>query len=395
MTRALAVIDGEHYAPVVRDALADLPYEFAAAYFVGGTEKVVGGEDYGVPVVEDFERALAEHAPEVVFDLSGEPILDPESRLHLASRALAHGVTYAGADFRLDPPSFESFPLPSVAVIGTGKRVGKTAIAGHLARVLAQRQKVVVVAMGRGGPPEPQVIESPPTVDDLVALARAGGHAASDYIETAALAGVATVGCRRCGSGMAGAAVTSNVIGGAALAVGLDPDLVLFDGSGAAVPPIAADARILVAHDVRAGLNLYRVLISDLVLTRDETVAREVARASIVPVLPFDLRLKPAAPLGGRRTAVFTTGAERVEHLDAEVVHVSANLARRDLLREELARVDADVYLVELKAAAIDIVAEAALERGVEVVFAQNEVVSEGLDERVWALADRVLERVA
>jgi hypothetical protein len=29
--RALAVIDGEHYAPVVRDALAELPYEFVAA----------------------------------------------------------------------------------------------------------------------------------------------------------------------------------------------------------------------------------------------------------------------------------------------------------------------------------------------------------------------------
>ena len=33
MTRAIALIDGEHYAPVVRDALAELPYEFAAAFF--------------------------------------------------------------------------------------------------------------------------------------------------------------------------------------------------------------------------------------------------------------------------------------------------------------------------------------------------------------------------
>jgi len=27
MTRALVVIDGEHYPPVVRDAIAGLPYE--------------------------------------------------------------------------------------------------------------------------------------------------------------------------------------------------------------------------------------------------------------------------------------------------------------------------------------------------------------------------------
>ena len=41
---------------------------------------------------------------------------------------------------------------------------------------------------------------------------------------------------------------------------------------------------------------------------------------------------------------------------------------------------DAEVYLVELKAAAIDVVAEAAHERGAEVVLAANDVVSDRLD---------------
>ena len=55
---------------------------------------------------------------------------------------------------------------------------------------------------------------------------------------------------------------------------------------------------------------------------------------------------------------------------------VSGNLARREALREDVARAgDAEVYVVEIKAAAIDVVAEAALERGVEVVFADNELV--------------------
>jgi cyclic 2,3-diphosphoglycerate synthetase len=322
-------------------------------------------------------------------------VLAPADRLRLASVALARNVAYAGADFRFDPPALEPFPRPSLAVVGTGKRVGKTAVTGHIARVLARRRRVVVVAMGRGGPPEPQVIESAPTVEDLVSLSRAGGHAASDYLETAALAGVPTVGCRRCGSGMAGEVATSSVLAGADVAVGLDQDVVIFDGSGAVGPPIAADARILVAHDVAAGLNLFRVLISDLVLTMDESVAREIARASSVPVLAFDLRLKPATPLAGRRTAVFTTGAERVDHLDADVVHVSTNLARRSVLRDELASVDAEVYLVELKAAAIDVVAEAALERGAQIVLAENEVIADGLDEHVENLAGRILERVA
>jgi cyclic 2,3-diphosphoglycerate synthase len=386
--RVLAVIDGEHYAPVVRATLAELEGEVVAAYFSGGTEKLRGDEDYGVPLLDDFEQALDEYQPDLVFDLSGEPVLDPWGRLQLASRALARGVAYAGADFRFDAPEYASFELPSLAVIGTGKRVGKTAVTGHVARLLARDRKVSVVAMGRGGPAEPELIESPPGIEELVARARGGEHAASDYLETAALAGVTTIGCRRCGSGIAGAVGMSNVLAGAELAASLAPDLVLFDGSGAAIPPIATDARILVAHDVEAGLNAYRALISDLVLTMDERVAREVTYLSDAPVLEFDLRLKPVSPLKGRRTAVFTTGPAPVEHLNAEVVHVSRNLARRTALQEELASVDADVYLIEIKAAAIDVVAEAALERGAEVVFAENEVLCAGLDQHVRALVE-------
>ena len=134
------------------------------------------------------------------------------------------------------------------------------------------------------------------------------------------------------------------------------------------------------------------MLISDLVLTMDEQVAREAAELGDAPVLRFDMRLRPSKLLEGRRTAVFTTGGTAVDHLDAEIVHVSPNLARRDVLRRELERVDAEVYLVELKAAAIDVVAEAAFERGADLVFAENEVACDGLDEELRALADAVPE---
>jgi len=198
--RAVAVIDGEHYAPVVRDALAELPYEFVCAVRVGGTEKLEGGEDYGVPLAADLEEAVARYEPELLYDLSDEPVLTPRRRLELASRTLALGLPYAGPGFHLEPPVYEPFELPSLAVIGTGKRVGKTALTGHLARLLARDREVVVVAMGRGGPAEPELIDRPPSVDDLLELARAGRHAASDHLETAALARVVTVGCRRCGA---------------------------------------------------------------------------------------------------------------------------------------------------------------------------------------------------
>ena len=413
--RALVVSDGEHYPPVVRDALAALPYEVVGLWLAGGSEKLRGGEDYGVPVVDSLEAAIAELEPELVVDLSDEPVLGPRERLRIASRVLALGLPYEGPDFRFDPQTLAPFPRPALSVVGTGKRVGKTAVTGHLARLLARDRDVVVVAMGRGGPPEPELAEVEPTVEALVELSRAGRHAASDYLETAALAGVVTIGCRRAGGGLAGATGESNVLAGAALAAEREPDLVIFDGSGAAIPPVETDARILVTSTSQREvateyLNAYRILVSDLVIVTgglDEELIEAIRAVKEVPVVQVELRPRPAAPVIGRRVAYFSTAPavahEAIEQhlreeLGAEVVLVSGNLARRDALRAELARVDAEVYLVEIKAAAIDVVAEAALARGVEVVFADNELVPVGvldLDTELVRLADQAIAREA
>jgi cyclic 2,3-diphosphoglycerate synthetase len=295
-------------------------------------------------------------------------------------------VPYAGADFRFDPPVFEPFALPAVSVIGTGKRVGKTAVTGHLARLLARDRDVVVVAMGRGGPAVPEVVEVAPALEDLLALSRSGRHAASDHLETAVLAGVPTIGCRRCGGGLAGATFTSTVAEGARLAASLSPDVVVFDGSGAAIPPIASGARVLVAHDLDGGLNPYRALISDLVLTMSDEVAA-AARALGRPMVRFDLRLRPVEPLAGRDAAVFTTGPARLDDIDG-VVYASQNLADRAELARDLEQAEAEVFVVELKAAAIDVVAEDAAARGIDLVFAVNDVVATGLDEELLRLAE-------
>jgi cyclic 2,3-diphosphoglycerate synthetase len=325
-------------------------------------------------------------------DLSDEPVLGPRERLLLASRVLAAGLRYEGADFHFEAPEHASFPLPSLAVIGTGKRVGKTAVTAHVARLLARDRDVIVVAMGRGGPREPQLAVVQPTLEMLLDLSRAGQHAASDYLEIAALTGLVTIGCRRAGGGLAGAVSMSNVLQGAALAAERDPDVVVFDGSGAAVPPVDVDARILVVgrgHDPFAYLNPYRVLISDAVVFVGEGDAAAVRELKRVPVVNAELRLRPVSPLHGRRVAVFTTGPAATDGLDAEVVSVSRNLANRPRLSDDLLRTDADVYLVEIKAAAIDLVAEAALERGAEVVFAENEVVSSELDDVIHRLVPK------
>jgi cyclic 2,3-diphosphoglycerate synthase len=395
--KAIALIDGEHHADVVRDALAELPFEFVGAILVGGTEKLRGGEDYGLPLLDSLEDPRAE----AVVDLSDEPVLDPPERMLWASRALALGKLYIGPDFKFEPPRYLPFPkVPSLAVIGTGKRIGKTAVTGHVARLLSKHLDVVVVSMGRGGPSEPEIVSVAPTLEALLEISRAGRHAASDYLETAALAGVPTIGCRRAGGGLAGQVFTSNVRRGAELVEERGADLAVFDGSGAAIPPVWASARILVVgpgQDATAYLNGYRVLISDLVLLVGGGDSAPIRELKDVTVIGVELRLRPVEPISGRRVAVFTAGPAPVDHLDAVVVHVSRNLANRAALREELEQVDADVYLTEIKAAAIDVVAEAAAERGAEIVFADNEVLSlagePNLDEHLLALAEETLQQ--
>ena len=413
------MIDGEHYPSTVRDALAELPYEFVGALMVGGTEKLRGDSDYGVPLYDELEDALRELEPELVLDLSDEPVLGPAARFRVASRVLAAGIPYAGADFRFVPPELEAFPLPSLAVFATGKRVGKTAVSAHIGRLLSRDRDVVAVAMGRGGPATPEVAESPPSLDELLALSRAGSHAASDYLEIAAAAGVVAIGCRRCGGGLAGAVATSNVQAGAELALQREADFVVFDGSGAAIPPVATAKRVLVTSTfdppalVTGYLNAYRILLADLVLvtmadasTPHEALANAIREVKPdVTVIAVGFRPRPLASIDGKRVAYFTTAAPSAhERLTAdlggygvEVVHVSGNLADRPALQRELETVDADVYLTEIKAAGIDVVAEAGARRGVEIVLAANDLVhcpgQPELDPALLALAQ--VERAA
>jgi len=417
--RALAVIDGEHYASTVREALAELPYEFVGALMVGGTEKLRGDSDYGVPLYDELEEALRELEPELVLDLSDEPVLGPAARFRVASRVLAAGIPYAGADFRFEPPELEAFPLPSLAVFATGKRVGKTAVSAHIGRLLSRDRDVIAVAMGRGGPATPEVAESPPSLDELLALSRAGSHAASDYLEIAAAAGIVAIGCRRCGGGLAGAVATSNVQAGAELALQREADLVVFDGSGAAIPPVATAKRVLVTSTfdppalVTGYLNAYRILLADLVVVTmaDASTPHEALADAIrevkpdVTVIAVGFRPRPLASIDGKRVVYFTTAAPSAHErlaadlggYGAEVLHVSGNLADRPALQRELETVDADVYLTEIKAAGIDVVAEAGAKRGVEIVLAANDLVhcpgQPELDPALLALAQ--VERAA
>lgn len=433
--RVLVLVDGEHYPRVVRDAIASLTAggeDVVAAVFCGGTEKVrpseVGAAYGGVPVapgtdpLEALPRALDEHRPEAVIDLSGDPVLTPRDRFRLASEALVRGIVYRGADFELRPPTFEAvLAKPSIRVVATGKRTGKTAVCGALARhAVARGYRPVVVAMGRGGPPDPEILEVDVDLSPaaLVSLARSGRHAASDYIEDAVTSRVPTIGCRRVGGGLAGTPFASNVVEGARIAGSRDEDLVLLEGSGAEIPPVEARGTLLCvpatggAAAVTDVLGPLRVLLADLVvvtLAEEGTLAGDVEEAvgrlrAGVPIVRTVFRPRPLRAIDGRRVFFCSTAPEDSSpvlrrHLEevhgCEVVGMSHNLSARPALEAELRDApDHEVLLTELKAASVELAALHALEAGRDVVFADNELVAED-PEAVPEAFDGLLRRAA
>src|SRR5262249_30033547 len=148
--------------------------------------------------------------------------------------ALRGGVAYHTADSRFEPPVTEpALAVPTVAVVGTGKRTGKTAVSAHLARLTGSTLPPVIVAMGRGGPPTPTLTDSADvTVQTLLDRAGRGEHAASDYLEDAVVAGFPTVGARRAGGGVFGRPFVTNVADAARVAEDSGAGLVILEGSG-------------------------------------------------------------------------------------------------------------------------------------------------------------------
>jgi cyclic 2,3-diphosphoglycerate synthetase len=282
-----------------------------------------------------------------------------------------------------------------IAVIGTGKRTGKTAVSCHLAGVLEARgRRPAIVSMGRGGPPDPVVAAQDTSLEDLEALAADGRHAASDYLEDAVIARVPAVGCRRVGGSLAGVAFETNMPEGARMAASLEGvDALILEGSGACVPPVEAGSTVCIVGDpadALGALGPYRLLRADLVLAMREA-PEELTDLCSAPVVRVRLQPEPAEELpDGARVAFFSTGAGDCVGFDPIVT--SRNLARRGALAEDLERAKAegcDVYLTELKAAAIDTVAAHARRAGANVVFVRNRVVADDadLDELLAGLA--------
>ena len=429
MGSRVVLIDGEHYPDVIRWAIRKLG-DVCCAVFLGGAEKLESIDALerllGIPVYRgDPHQALASilasgEVSEVV-DLSDEPVVDYETRFRIAALCLWHGVRYRGADFEFRPKEMKRPPKPSIAVIGTGKRVGKTAVAGFVARTLKEIARPLIITMGRGGPERPEVVDGERfelTPEFLARLARKGRHAASDHFEDALTSRVTTIGCRRCGGGMAGFSFFDVVDEAMEMARNMPHDLLILEGSGASFPAYRADAYITVVSALqredylRGYFGPFRLSLAEIVVVTMAEVAGEERSRRVVEIVKgvnpkadvhlVTFRPRPLGDVSGKRIAVVMTNdlgigpaKSHFERVGAEVLHLSPNLSKRPLLRRDLESFTGiDAVAVELKAAAVDVVTLWALERGIEVIYFDNEPVNvdgKNLREAVLGLGKRVV----
>lgn len=450
LLKMVCLIDGEHYLPVTRSALNTLDniehIEVVAAVFIGGTEKLRDatpesiGEKLGVKVYfgpdhhkipyDLIVEVSVKHHADVVMDLSDEPVVDYSKRFKIASLVLEQGILYEGPDFSFQPlDEYNVLKKPSLKILGTGKRIGKTAVSAYAARLIHKEEyNPCVVAMGRGGPEEPEIVrgdEIEITPQYLMEQSDKGVHAASDHWEDALMSRILTIGCRRCGGGMVGQVFITNMKQGAQMANEVESEFVIMEGSGAAIPPIKTDRHIVLVGANQPMINIerffgpYRIKLADLVVItmcedpmaspqkveRIEKVIKEINPAALV--IPTVFRPKPLESVEGKRVLFATTAPDSVKdvlikHLEeehgCEVVGTTPHLSNRPLLQKDIEKyIDkVDVMLTELKAAAVDVATKDALKAGLEVVYCDNIPLvireSDDLDPAILTVVDKAIQ---
>ncbi len=419
MRRAVFIIDGEHYMPVLVESIArierDLDVEAVGAVFLGTAEKI-GGEEaiasLDLPVftaqepLASLREAIRCYSPDMVIDLSDEPHMSLAMRMRVAAEVLSAGLEYLGADFRFERKAFTRVRRRSFAVFSVAKRAGKTAVCCTIARILKSvGEEPIIFTMSRGGPAEPVVVRPSErlTPERLLELAKTGLHAAADHYENAIFSGVATIGARRAGGGFSGVPFYTNVQDAIRTAGKMRCSAYVFEGSGSDAPPVEGPARVvlLLANmnpaALREPFNPPRLRSSRIALimraeepfaTRKEVnVLKERILEANPRLLVCAAVLRPhlaAPPPEGSRVVVASTAPEPThlrlkEDLERayglEVVGITGALTNRKRLAAELRTLfkEKPSHLVtELKAAAVEVGIRSALARGVEVCLLEN-----------------------
>jgi cyclic 2,3-diphosphoglycerate synthetase len=426
LEKMICLVDGEHYLPVTKSAIDvfnNLGHvEVVAIVFIGGTEKLrtdnpdTYSEMMGMPVYFGSDEneipydliveVIKEYDADSVMDLSDEPILDYTKRFKIASKVLTTGIPYIGPDFKFEPlTEYDVLEKPSLKILGNGKRIGKTAVSAFAAREIDKKgYEPCIIAMGRGGPEVPEIVHGDQleiTPEFLMEQSDKGVHAASDHWEDALMSRVLTIGCRRCGGGMAGEVFLTNMEEGAKIANAQEGKFLIFEGSGAAIPPIKTNKHIVLIGANQPMINIenffgpFRIGLGDLIiLTMCEEPMASVEKVkkieelinSINPnakIISTVFRPKPLGNISGKNVLFATTAPDTIKNLlidhleneyDCKVVGTTSHLSNRPLLQKDIEKYinKVDVMLTELKAAAVDVATKESLEAGLEVIYCDN-----------------------
>ena len=378
---ALVLVDGEHYPPVTRWAIEvarQRGVDVVAAVLVGGAEKLGAGErptsasrsGGGADRAEarglgDRRAASRARARSVRRARPRLPRADGDRR-----RDPRQGASPTpGADFRFDPPTGRvrrpwGFPRsPSSAPASAPARRRSRASSRGVPPQLGLAP--IVVAMGRGGP--------------AGAAGRRGGHGDARDAPGARPSGRARrVGLpggrpdhrghdgrrpprrRRARRRSVRRATSREAV---ALAVGASPGLLILEGSGASIPPVAWDAGVLVVpadcppEYLTGYLGPYRLLradlgvvtmvgspvlgpeaLSQLIRTPPPSTRRCASRASPTSARSAGRCARTGRVLRHHRTAdrCRRPGPAPRSHVGCRVVGWSARLADRAGLAEDL-----------------------------------------------------------
>ena len=116
--KVICLVDGEHYFPVTKSAIDKIEskgYEVELLLFIGGTEKlrdsnvdviseffnkpVIFGKDHKLIPYDLIKKSIEKYNPDIVIDLSDEPVVNYGKRFKIATVVLQEGVIYKGPDF--------------------------------------------------------------------------------------------------------------------------------------------------------------------------------------------------------------------------------------------------------------------------------------------------------
>lgn len=220
---------------------------------------------------------------------------------------------------------------------------------------------------------------------------------------------------------MSGDVFLTNMKQGAEIANEVESKFIIFEGSGAAIPPIKTNKDIVLIGTNQPILNItnffgpFRIGLADLVIltmceepmTSPEKVKSiENFVSEINPnakIIPTVFRPKPLGDVSGKNILFATTAPDEIKdvlvnHLekeyDCKVVGTTPHLSNRPLLQKDIDKYidEADIMLTELKAAAVDVATKDSLEAGLGVVYCDNIPIA--IDDSYPDLSESILEIV-